>query len=74
MNWPEDLSGLTIEELATLQSRNEIWEKELKLHVKLLVDAKTAGQISDDEFATQIAVTNKDIAECVRRHQLLGKL
>jgi hypothetical protein len=48
--------------------------KQLRLQVKLLMDTKTAGQISEDEYANQITITNKDIAECVRRRQLVGKL
>lgn len=74
MSWPENLTKLTIEELGVLHRRNEVWAKQLRLQVKLLMDTKTAGQISEDQYANQITITNKDIAECVRRRQLLGKL
>ena len=37
-------------------------------------DGRAAGVISEDAYANGMKTTNKDIAECVRRSQLLGKL
>jgi hypothetical protein len=71
MAWPEDLSKLTIEELADMYRANEAWDKDLKLRVKLLMDGKAVGGVSDDVYASTMKITNKDIAECVRRSQLL---
>jgi hypothetical protein len=45
MSWPEDLSRLTIEELADLYRANEAWAKDLKRRVKILTDGKVAGVI-----------------------------
>jgi hypothetical protein len=74
MEWPDDLSKLTIEQLADLYRANEIWSKDLKQRVKLLIDGRASGAISENVYDSGITSTNKDIAECVRRSQLLGKL
>ena len=74
MSWPEDLTKLSIEGLADLYRANEAWSKDLKQRVKILTDGKAAGVISEDAYANSMKSTNKDIAECVRRRQLLGKL
>ena len=74
MSWPQDLSKLTIEELAALHRDNEAWSKNLKLRVKILGGAKTAGDFSEDEYDSSMKAINRDIAECIRRGQLLGKL
>jgi hypothetical protein len=70
-SWPEDLSTLTSEELAVLHRANEEWFTDLKLRVQLLTDGKTVGVIGEDNFARSMKSINKDIAECVRRRQLL---
>jgi hypothetical protein len=72
--WLEDLSKLTIEELAALHRANEAWYEDLKQRVKLLTDGKAVGVIGEDDYTNSMKVTNKDIADCVRRRQLLGKL
>ena len=74
MSWPEDLAKITPEEFATLHRANEAWSKNLKLRFKILGDAKTAGDFSEDEYDSSMKSINKDIAECIRRGQLLGKL
>jgi hypothetical protein len=74
MEWPDDLSKLTIEQLADLYRANEIWSKDLKQRVKLLIDGRASGAISENVYDSGMTSTNKDIAECVRRSQLLGKL
>ncbi len=50
--WLEDLSKLTIEELADMYRANEAWSSDLKLRVKLLMDGKVAGVISEDVYAS----------------------
>jgi hypothetical protein len=74
MEWPDDFSKLNIEQLADLYRANEIWSKDLKQRVKLLIDGRASGAISENVYDSGITSTNKDIAECVRRSQLLGKL
>ena len=74
MEWPDDLSKLTIEELAGLHRANEAWSNDLKRRVKILTDGKAVGAIGKDDYANGMKSINKDIAECVRRTQLLGKL
>jgi hypothetical protein len=74
MSWPEDLTKLTIEELADLYRANEAWAKDLKRRVKILTDGKVAGVIGEHDYASGMESANKDIGECVRRRQLLGKL
>ena len=74
MPWPEDLAKLTIEELADLYRANEAWSNDLNRRVKILMDGKAAGVIGEDDYASGMKITNKDIAECIRRRQLLGKL
>jgi len=74
MSWPENLAKLTIEELADLYRTNETWSNDLKLRVKILMDGKAVGVIGEHEYDISIKSTNKDIAECIRRRQLLGKL
>jgi hypothetical protein len=72
--WPEDLAKLKIEDLVNLYRANEAWFKDLSLRVKILTDGKAAGVIGEDNYATTMRITNKDIAECIRRRKLLGKL
>jgi hypothetical protein len=48
--------------------------KDLKLRVKILMDGKAAGVIGEDAYANTMKSINKDMAECVRRSQSLGKL
>ena len=74
MAWPEDLTKLTIEELADLYRANQVWSKDLKQRVKLLMDGRASGAISENVYDSGMTSTNKDIAECVRRIQVLGKL
>jgi hypothetical protein len=74
MSWPKDIAKVTIEELADLYRANEAWRKDLNLRVKILMDGKAAGVIGENNYATSMRVTNKDIAECVRRRELLGRL
>ena len=50
--WPEDLTKLTIDELADLYRANEAWSKDLKERVKILTKGKAAGVISEDTYAT----------------------
>ena len=72
--WPEDLAKLSIDELAALHRANEVWAKDLKQRIKILTDGKALGAIGEDDYANGMKSINKDIAECVRRSQLLCKL
>jgi hypothetical protein len=72
--WPEDLAKLRIEELAVLYRANDAWSRDLSKRVKILMDGKAAGVISEDNYATTMRITNKDIAECGRRRQLLANI
>jgi hypothetical protein len=72
--WPEDLAKLKIEELADLFRANEAWSRDLSQRVRILTNGKAAGVISEDDYATTMRITNKDIAECVRRRQLLANI
>ena len=71
MAWPDDLTKTTAKELATLHLTNEAWSKELKLRLKRLTDGKLTGDIGTDEYASSMNSTTQDIAECIRRRQLL---
>jgi hypothetical protein len=73
MSWQEDLKKNTAEELAALRQANDAWSKDLNLRVKILMEGLMKSKITDgvDEYASGLRNTNKDIAECSRRSQLL---
>lgn len=71
MSWADNLVNIATDELAALRLDNEEWSRNLILRIKTLIHAKTAGDISEDEYDSSIIATNKDIAECIRRNQLL---
>ena len=50
-NWPDDLSGCTLEEIFTSEIDNRAWNKELRLQNTALVNNRLAKKISQDEYA-----------------------
>ena len=71
MSWPEDLTKITPEELAALHEENEAWGKDLRIRIKGLTDRKVAGDIGQDEYATNRKIANKGMNEYRRRGRLL---
>ncbi|MBL8217792.1 MAG: hypothetical protein JNL62_01105 [Bryobacterales bacterium] len=69
--WTDDLSHYSSEEILRVQDENRQWYKALRVRVNALIDNKLAKRIGSEEYSAGRVETNKDVAECRRRLQML---
>jgi hypothetical protein len=60
-----------MEEVLNSETENRVWNKELRLRTRALVNSRLAKAIDADEYAATRRFTNEDTAECTRRGILL---
>ncbi len=65
--WPENLSGWSLDELQRFRDENRALAKELRLKSATLINRRLAKEISLEEYMEGRQLGNESAAECKRR-------
>ena len=65
--WPENLSGLNLDELQRLRAENRALAKEIRLKSATLINSRLAKQVSLEDYVASRQIGNDTAAECKRR-------
>jgi hypothetical protein len=69
--WPDDLSGLSHQDVLNFMADNRAWNKRLREGTATLVNTRLAKTITQEEYALRRNRANQDAAECQRRAGML---
>ena len=69
--WPDQLSGLNLDEFRRIAAENRAWSKSLRDGITALVTERLAKEITIEEYLAGRQRTAEDVAECRRRRELL---
>jgi len=72
--WPDQLTGINLDELRKVAAENRAWNKSLRDGITALVTERLAKQITREEYLAARQRTADDAAECRRRRELLLQL
>jgi hypothetical protein len=73
MEWPEDFTRCSFEQIVQWQDENRAWQKELRRKMIALIDSKLARQIGPEEYAERRQQEHQLAEECKRRRGLLSQ-
>jgi hypothetical protein len=71
LNWSEDFSGFSLEQIVKLQMDNRAWNRTLRLQSSALVNSRLANQIDRDGYIERRKTSQAEAMECRRRSDIL---